>query len=208
MHRRFGLIVLALLAIGAPSETQSETVYFLVAEIDPVVHNDCYVLPLTELSDIMHARMLIVAGPGIGRSIVVADYSRFFTMQFINRNYLEPGMPAWSWYVTSFMDFADGTAEVLDGWPTGIENGLVDPWWLGFWYYTVVDELGTNLEPWNCNLDVDEDVDLKDFAMFAAHWGETNCGHRYWCGGADLNHSRTVDMDDLAILARNWLWHK
>ncbi len=208
MHKCFRLIVLAVLAIGTPSQALPETVYFLVAEFEPVVYNDCYVLPLTEPSDIMHARMLIIVGPGIGQPLVVADYSRFYMMQYINRNYLEPGMPAWSWYITSFVAFADMTVEVHDGWPTGVEDGLVDPWKIGFWHYTVVEELGTNLEPWNCNLDVDDDVDMKDFAMFAAHWRETGCGHRYWCGGADLNHSRTVDMRDLAIFARNWLWHK
>lgn len=209
MHSCLGLIVLAVLTIGAPSETLSETVYFLVAEYDPVVYNDCYVLPLTEPSDIEHARMLVKFGLGIGQPLVVADYRPlFFGKPSINRNYFEPGMPAWSWYVTSFLGFSDVTPEIYDGWPTGIENGLVDPPKLGFWSYTVVEELGTNLEPWNCNLDVDEDVDLKDFAMFAAHWGETGCGHRYWCGGADLNHSKTVDMGDLAIFARNWLWYK
>jgi len=198
----------------AKVQAQNETVYFLVAETRPF-HNDCYVLPLSEASAIEHARDLIQFGPGIGEAIVGADYLwgwPEFSIN-VNRNYLQPGALAWSWYVTEFIGFADVTAEILDGWPTGVEEGLVHPPSLGFWCYTVVAELGTDLEPWFCDLDTSGDVRLyerevgfSDLAWFTSHWLESGCCHRYWCGGADLDASGTVELYDFAIFARNWRW--
>ena len=66
----------------------------------------------------------------------------------INRNYLDPKFPEWSWHVIEFQEFADVSADVQDGSPTKLEN---DPAWylgdarqglIGFWAYTVVKELG------------------------------------------------------------------
>jgi hypothetical protein len=208
MNKCVCLMVLFVLVVGAVS--QGETVYFLVGEMGEPFHNDSYVLPLSIPSDIIHARHLILHGPEIGGALVVAHIDHWDPNNGINlnRNYRLQGMPAWSWYVTEFDGFADFTMEILDGWPTGVEYGIVCsiPGMIGFWHYTVVAELGTDLEPWYCNLDVDGDVDLGDFAMFAEHWMEPGCGHRYWCGGADLDGSGLVDTYDLAVFAENWLW--
>jgi len=189
--------------IGAAA--QAETVYFLVGEIYPY-HNDCYLLPLDNPSDIEHARDLIKYGPGIGGAIVVGYvYPGYGGGININRNYLQAGMPSWSWNV-QFVEFADIAIELCDGWPGWVEE-CPECWFeICFWSYTVVVKLGTNLEPWYCNLDVDNDVDFGDLAMFAEHWKEPGCGHRYWCGGADLDGSGEVDFYDLAIFAENWLW--
>ncbi len=56
------------------------------------------------------------------------------------------------------------------------------------------------------DLDMNDYVDLADFAGFAAHWPDTDCdlGNSF-CGGADINRIDDVDMNDLLILARNWL---
>lgn len=217
------VILMVLAVLGA--EVQAETVYFLVGEKVPL-YNDCYVLPLDDPYWIDYARGLLgepnepnkvnhgLGGIKVGNAeygtIVVADIYRWEGEGInINRNYLEPNLAAWSWVVV-FNTFASAAIELCDGWPGGVEEAL--DYWIDdvgnvcFNAYTVVAELGTNLEPWFCNLDADDDVDFDDFAMFAEQWGQSGCGHRYWCGGADIDGSGTVDGRDLAIFAENWLW--
>lgn len=73
----------------------------------------------------------------------------------------------------------------------------------------------TNLEEylnWLCSTaaraDLDDNfgVDLVDFAMFAAHWPESNCDKQNnWCGGADLTRDGEVKLDDLLEFVENWL---
>jgi hypothetical protein len=46
-------------------------------------------------------------------------------------------------------------------------------------------------------------VNYVDFAVFAAHWGQTGCPAG--CGNADINNSGTVDIEDLTLFADNWL---
>ncbi len=56
--------------------------------------------------------------------------------------------------------------------------------------------------------DVNNDgiVNLGDFSAVAAEWLKGNCpDEQPFCGGADLNLSRTVDGDDFEILGGNWL---
>ena len=49
-------------------------------------------------------------------------------------------------------------------------------------------------------------VDLEDFAQFAAYWLDGPCNaDNNWCGGADLNKANDVDINDLIILAAEWL---
>lgn len=49
-------------------------------------------------------------------------------------------------------------------------------------------------------------VDLEDFAQFAAYWLDGPCNEaNNWCGGADLNEQDDVTVDDLTILASEWL---
>jgi len=52
------------------------------------------------------------------------------------------------------------------------------------------------------DLDSDGDVDVDDFAGFAAQWGRVGCGE---CVGADITGDGDVDYYDLAKLAANWL---
>jgi hypothetical protein len=60
----------------------------------------------------------------------------------VNRDYLDPTFREWSWHVTEFVTFGQIAAEILDGWPTGVEEGKVGGPTIGFWHYTVVRELG------------------------------------------------------------------
>jgi hypothetical protein len=147
--RTTGLAACVLALTNAPAV--AETVHFLIAE-RPIasVHGDSYVLPLTDPAAIAHARALIDAEPGTLPSIVVADIAP--GADGVNRDHLALGAPAWSWHVTEFVEFADFTAEVLDGWPTFVEQD-VDGWIantggaIGFWTYTVVAELPAVPEP-------------------------------------------------------------
>lgn len=128
-------------------------VYFLVAELPGrEVHNDSYVLPLTQADQIEHARALIEKGPEVtGERIVVATMRA--GADGINRDLRAEGAPAWSWHVTEMITFADASMEILDGWPSFVEEDVAG--WientcfdetatdgtLGFWGYTVVEEL-------------------------------------------------------------------
>ena len=49
-------------------------------------------------------------------------------------------------------------------------------------------------------------VNLEDFAQFAAYWLEVSCdaGNNY-CGGANLDGENGVNIDDLTLLANEWL---
>jgi hypothetical protein len=47
-------------------------------------------------------------------------------------------------------------------------------------------------------------VDMADFSMLSAQW-QNACGSPSWCDGADINHSGVVNIDDLIIMAMNWL---
>jgi hypothetical protein len=49
-------------------------------------------------------------------------------------------------------------------------------------------------------------VDMIDFAWFAQHWRQNNCGPaNYFCDDMDLNQSGSVDFIDLALFADHWL---
>lgn len=48
-------------------------------------------------------------------------------------------------------------------------------------------------------------VDLIDYAFFANHWNNTNCGAMNDCNGTDLDFSGTVDIVDLGIFCNHWL---
>jgi len=216
--KRLGLVALLLLVDCLNSPVCAETVYFLVAEVSDQPHyNDSYVLPLTDPCDIAYARKLVEFGaytsPETSAGIVNAPIDRWDPNNGINKNrdYLQPGIPAWSWYVTGFYDFAELTMEVCDGWPTGVEDSLEG--WVGeegvgqvcFWAYTVVAELGTDLEPWDCDLDISGTVDMSDLAEIASHWLDSGCCHRYYCEGTDLDGSGEIDFYDFAIFANYWL---
>jgi len=141
----------AAIFAGIPSTAAAQTSYFLVAERqDAAVHGDSYVLPLSDPAAIAQARALIDAAPGALPSIVIAHIAA--GADGINRDHLATGAPAWSWHVTGFEGFSDFAIEILDGWPTFVEQD-VQGWiantggTIGFWTYTVVAELPAVPEP-------------------------------------------------------------
>ncbi len=140
-----------LMLLLSVSPARGGPIYFLVAEPPEIrTHGDSFALPLIHPQDIAHARRLIAEGPAAGATIAVARIAA--GADGINRDYLAPGAPPWSWRVTEFLGFADLTAEILDGWPGFVESD-VDGWirntdsTIGFWNYTVVAELGPSPAP-------------------------------------------------------------
>jgi hypothetical protein len=215
MYRYLILTALALLVVLGTTQAASGTVYFIVAETVPF-HNDSYVLPLTEPSDIAHARDLIFYGPSAGQPIVVANIGWDLKGININRDF-DPTLdarwrkrtvaPSWSWYVTEFIGFTNSTPETYDGTPTQIEDGTFTGGTIGFWSYTVVVELGTDLDPWCYVLKPGCTVDTDDLRLLVSQWLNSGCEYPDWCGsgGADLDVSGKVDLKDFALLAQVWL---
>jgi hypothetical protein len=48
-------------------------------------------------------------------------------------------------------------------------------------------------------------VDFVEYSRFALGWEDIDCGEPSWCGGADMNRSGSVDVNDFAILTGRWL---
>jgi hypothetical protein len=199
VKRIFIFSLAAVLLIICSTIAKAENVYFLVAEFEPY-YCDSYVLPLSNPTDIAHARGIIQGGPG--PYIVVAGIAA--TANGINRDYLDINKREWHWHVTRFNAFADMTAEILDGWPGGAELGY-NVGTIGFWSYSVVAELGTDPKHWDRDFVNDGQIDYEDFAVFAQNWRSTGCTVPDWCGGTDFNKSGTVDLRDLRVFAESWL---
>src|SRR2546423_14198665 len=98
-----GALLLCISTIGRAQTNNAETVYFLVAdprESDWALVGDSYVLPLTKQEDIDHARYLIWLGRAAFQdpakaALVVAKVGP--GKDGINRDYLNPSFPEWSW---------------------------------------------------------------------------------------------------------------
>ncbi|MCU0288464.1 MAG: hypothetical protein MUF15_18975 [Acidobacteria bacterium] len=116
------------------------TVYFLVSEMVPV-HGDSYILPLTKPEDIAAAENIINGTAPAQIVVAEIDYGNGKGF-YKNMDLLDPNKRVWSWHVKEFLNFADFTIEILDGWPTYVEENL-DQWIqntngrIGFWSYTV-----------------------------------------------------------------------
>jgi hypothetical protein len=147
-------VSLSLIAfVASPANAGTVPVYFVVAERPGVEeHGDSFVLPLTDAVDVAHARDLIARGPeAAGAAIVFAEISA--GADGVNRDVLAAGEPLWNWHVSRFEGFGDVGLELVDGWPTFVEQD-VQGWiantrrsedetfgHIGFWNYTVVAEL-------------------------------------------------------------------
>jgi len=69
----------------------------------------------------------------------------------------------------------------------------------------LTDFIDTSIpDPWRDKVDINSDsiVDNGDFAVLASKWQQTGCD---LCNGADLTGDGDVDIDDLLIVANNWL---
>ncbi len=144
--KRIALLCAIVLSSFLVSASDGGTTYFLVTEYPgQETHNDSFVLPLSNPTDIAHARDLIARGPDTaGAPIVSAKIAK--GSDGINRNVLAEDAPEWNWHITEFGGFVDSSIEINDGWPTFVEQD-VDAWiqntqgYIGFWSYTVTREI-------------------------------------------------------------------
>lgn len=51
----------------------------------------------------------------------------------------------------------------------------------------------------------DYNVNLADLILFGANWLNSSCVSPSWCNGCDINKNGIVSMDDLCVVADNWL---
>jgi hypothetical protein len=192
--------ILILLALEPAEMNAASTVYFLVAEPPGrVVHGDSYVLPLARQEDIEHARYLIALGSSVFSSNHLALVVAYVVAanDDINRNFVDPRLPRWSWQITEFLAFSDATMEILDGSPTQLEGGI--DWSspgsgvheIGFWNYTVVRELG----PVPLYLSV-----LPDRENLEIYWSSIGTNHVYTL--EELSSLGTTNW--LAIPGASW----
>lgn len=56
---------------------------------------------------------------------------------------------------------------------------------------------------------IDGTVNFNDFTILASRWMEEYCGYTdEWCEGADIDWNTEVGIEDLVILAQQWLSEK
>lgn len=121
-----------------------ETAYFVVANPQDYSRG-AYVLPLSNPSDIAHARAVIADPANTDGHIVTARIDHGGSAEgYTNCDPLVPGK-IWSWRVTEFLGFADYTIEIYDGWAQFVEDdvqGWIDNTGgiIGFWSSRVVSE--------------------------------------------------------------------
>lgn len=130
---------------GCPCDSPPDgPAFFVVGEFGQVVHGDSYVIRLDNPDDIAHARALITDPESVSARILVWSIAPG-PGDLPNQDFLDGGAP-WSWHVTEFQGFAEFTIEILDGWPSFVEED-VDSWIantngvIGFWSYTVIMEV-------------------------------------------------------------------
>lgn len=220
----YGLFCCIHLSISnsVASESPRTLVHFGVAELAGTSnpHGDAFVItiPESETSLISHARALVewvVAGgqpaKSPGASIVVAQIVS--GSDGVNRNYLESDEALWSWHTVGTPYFADSTIEILDGWPSFVEQD-VEGWientngQIGFWHYTVVEELGTFLAG---DFDFDGDVDSSDLLVwqrnpaigYLADW-ETNYGLKLPASVSSIPEPTSSMLSLLAFFLPSW----
>jgi hypothetical protein len=201
MRRIFAVQITSLILLCLSGRTYGETIYFLVAETDPI-NGDSYILPLTEPNDIAHARDLIAYGPSAGQPIVVATVA--CGSDCINRDYIGTNKPAWQWRIADFNSFSDSQPPNSYSTPVSVNWECLSGKYIACPTYTVVYELGTDPAHWERDFDNDADVDFNDFVPLGNSW-DGDCVEPDWCGGTDLDQSGKVDCNDLKIFAESWL---
>ena len=133
---------IAFLTLGG-CPAKDGAAYFIVGELEPL-HGDSYLLILNDPEDIAAARAILAHPDDATAKIVVASIEHG-PGDPPNRDLLNEARE-WSWHVKEFTEFAELTIEILDGWPTYVEENL-DAWFettegaVGFWSYTVVQEV-------------------------------------------------------------------
>jgi alpha-tubulin suppressor-like RCC1 family protein len=75
-------------------------------------------------------------------------------------------------------------------------------------FYSIARDFLGNVEPAPAVPDAEttlRPLDFHFYVIFANRWLESDCGPPLWCDGMDFDGSQMVDLEDVAILAGNWL---
>jgi cyclophilin family peptidyl-prolyl cis-trans isomerase len=114
----------------------------------------------------------------------------------------------------SFDDFAMFAARWLDG-DCVSSNGFCDVTDLDYSGSVDIADLelfidhwtrGSGYEPEFSDLAGSAAIDINDLSAFITQWLDSGCNDtNNHCTGADINHNGTVDFEDFALFANNWL---
>jgi hypothetical protein len=195
MTKAFKRLLLGLIvAVGSSGIGAAEN-YFLVSlprQRDWALVYGSYVLPLSKQEDIDHARYLISLGRAINdgegsQPLVVARVGA--GKDDINRDYIDPRFPQWSWHVVEFLRFADVVADWLDGSPTQLEN---DPaWYMGLDVRQGIIGFGTVVR------------ELGPVPLYVSTLPEGHNLQIYW-SGVGTNYVYTLEWKE-SLASTNWL---
>jgi hypothetical protein len=105
-----------------------------------------------------------------------------------------------SWKLQSFdvSAFADNQPTVYIRWGMGITDHL---WHYSGWNIDDVTLIASDVPELAGDFEPDCDVDLNDLTLIVSYWLEL-CGD---CENTDLSSDGTVNFEDFAIFAQNWL---
>jgi hypothetical protein len=121
MRHLLALMVFSVFIPLAP-RANAETVWFEIAARDPEVR-ESYLLPLNDPLHIAQARAFLANGEASGVGAIVVAQIRAGG-DGLNRNLRAPDQRRWSWHVAGFVEFADFTIELCDGWPGFVEEDV------------------------------------------------------------------------------------
>ena len=123
MNTAKGAILLLLSAIALANVMAGEVIYFLMGPISESVAEVSVVIPVSKPEDIEHARDLIINPPRDGKPNRYQAVLRIRGgKNGINRDYLDPRLPEWSWHIEEVLGFGDITAEGIQTTPTYLEE--------------------------------------------------------------------------------------
>jgi hypothetical protein len=111
-----------------------------------------------------------------------------------------------SWGINRGLGSTSGTDLPQNNWSLAQDGGNIHanlPAATCVWEY--YEDTETSKLYVNVDFDIDGDVDLDDYAIFASHWMDENCTEPDFCDGTDLNKSGSVDWYDLAQFVEVWL---
>ena len=113
-----------------------------------------------------------------------------------------------------FEDFAMFASHWLDS-DCGSANGFCDGADLTYSGGVDIADLILFLEHWTrtagyeptfSDLVINNTINTDDLAALMDHWLDTGCDEtNQYCGGADIDHSGSVDFIDYSLLSNNWL---
>ena len=127
----------------------------------------------------------------IGDAVTEIWYSAFQYCWYLTNIYFKGDAPYL--YTNAFADIQNATVYYIPsttGW-SSTYGGLQTKQWA----------------PSLADVDLNYEVDMYDFSMLSAQWGQAGCQESNdWCNWADFDQSGSVNPNDLTMLADDWLF--